>query len=197
MKDGTFLPKMRILIENELPIVPNVFLVKKNVASRVRSDIDKVSRALDRVDKLDLINSLEASGKYTISYDSRQIDLSSNDVEFSYAVKEGYAMSERNNVMVFIDTRRDKDLIMKGILRDLARNLQQLRKERGYNPTDVISTAFVANLVEEEISSLYSMKEELLHLVRVKSVVLSEGSIEKVNYKTIHLDERVLEISVE
>jgi hypothetical protein len=33
--------------------------------------------------------------------------------------------------------------------------------------------------------------------VRVKSVVLSEGSIEKVNYKTIHLDERVLEISVE
>jgi isoleucyl-tRNA synthetase len=197
VKVGTFLPKMRSLIENELPIVPNVFLVKKNVASRVRSDIDKVSRALDRVDKLDLINSLEDSGKYTISYDSRQIDLSSNDLEFSYAVKEGYAMSERNNVMVFIDTRRDKDLIMKGILRDLARNLQQLRKERGYNPTDVISTAFVANLVEEEISSLYSMKEELLHLVRVKSVVLSEGSIEKVNYKTIHLDERVLEISVE
>ena len=158
VKDGTFLTKMRILIENELPIVSNVFLVKKNVASRVRSDIDKVSRALDRVNKLDLITSLEDSGKYTISYDSRQIDLSSNDLEFSYAVKEGYAMSERNNVMVFIDTRRDKDLIMKGILRDLARNLQQLRKERGYNPTDVISTAFVANLVEEEISSLYSMK---------------------------------------
>ena len=194
---ATILQKMRSLIENALPIVPNVILVKKNVASRVRSDIDKVTWALDRVDKLELINSLEASDKYTISYDGKQIDISSNDLEFSYTVKEGYAMSERNNVLVFIDTKRDKDLIMKGILRDLARNLQQLRKERGYNPTDIISTAFVANLVEEEISSLYSMKEELLHLVRVKSVVLSEGSIEKINYKTIHFDERILEISVE
>ena len=197
VKDGTFLSKMRNLIENQLPVIPNVFLIKKNVAAKLRSDIDQVSRALERVDKLELINSLEASGKYTITYDSGQIDLSSDDLEFSYAVKEGYAMSERNNVMVFIDTRRDKDLIMKGILRDLARNLQQLRKERGYNPTDIISTAFVANLVEDEISSLYSMKEELLHLVRVKSVVLSEGSIERINYKTIHLDERELRISVE
>lgn len=197
VKDGTFLSKMRSLIENQLPVIPNVFLIKKNVAAKLRSDIDKVSRALERVDKLELINWLEASGKYTITYDSGQIDFSSDDLEFSYAVKEGYAMSERNNVMVFIDTRRDKDLIMKGILRDLARNLQQLRKERGYNPTDIISTAFVANLVEDEISSLYSNKEELLHLVRVKSVVLSEGPIERVNYKTIHLDERELRISVE
>lgn len=197
IKDGTFLSKMRSLIENQLPVIPNVFLIKKNVAAKLRSDIDKVSRALERVDKLELINSLEASGKYTITYDSGQIDFSSDDLEFSYAVREGYAMSERNNVMVFIDTRRDKDLIMKGILRDLARNLQQLRKERGYNPTDIISTAFVANLIEDEISSLYSMKEELLHLVRVKSVVLSERSIEGINYKTIHVDDRELRISVE
>lgn len=197
VKDGTFLSKMRSLIENQLPVIPNVFLIKKNVAAKLRSDIDKVSRALERVDKLELINSLEASGKYTITYDSGQIDFSSDDLEFSYAVREGYAMSERNDVMVFIDTRRDKDLIMKGILRDLARNLQQLRKERGYNPTDIISTAFVANLIEDEISSLYSMKEELLHLVRVKSVVLSERSIEGINYKTIHVDDRELRISVE
>jgi isoleucyl-tRNA synthetase len=197
VRNATLLQKMRSLIENELPIVPTVFLVKKNVASRVRSDIDKVSRALERVDKLELIKSLETSGKYSLSYDSRQIDLSSNDLEFSYTVMGGYTMSERDNLMVFIGTRRDKDLIIKGMLRDLARNLQQLRKERGYNPTEIVSTAFVANLFEEEISSLYSMKEELLHLVRVKSVVLSKASIEKVNYKTIQLDERVLEVSVE
>ena len=197
MKDTTFLQKMLDLIEDELPIVPNVFLVKKNVASKVRADIVKVSQALDKVDKLELIKSLNTSGKYTLSYDNRQIDLSSNDLEFSYAVREGYAMSERDDLMVFISTKRDKDLIIKGLLRDLARNLQHLRKERGYNPTDIVSTAFVANLFEEEISSLYSMKEELLHLVRVKSIVLSKASIEKVSYKTIQLDERVLEISVE
>ncbi|MFY9870162.1 MAG: class I tRNA ligase family protein, partial [Candidatus Nitrosopolaris sp.] len=197
MKDTTFLQKMLDLIEDELPIVPNVFLIKKKVGSKVRADIVKVSQALDKVDKLELIKSLEASGKYTLSYDSRQIDLSTDDLEFSYVVREGYAMSERDNLMVFIGTKRDKDLIARGLLRDLARNLQQLRKERGYNPTDIVSSAFVANLFEEEISSLYSMKEELLHLVRVKSIVLSKTSVEKVSYKTIQLDERELEISVE
>lgn len=197
MKDTTFLQKMLDLIEDELPIVPNVFLIKKKVGSKVRADIVKVSQALDKVDKLELIKSLEASGKYTLSYDSRQIDLSTDDLECTYVVREGYAMSERDNLMVFIGTKRDKDLIARGLLRDLARNLQQLRKERGYNPTDIVSSAFVANLFEEEISSLYSMKEELLHLVRVKSIVLSKTSVEKVSYKTIQLDERELEISVE
>jgi isoleucyl-tRNA synthetase len=197
MKDKTFLHKLLDLIEDELPIVPDVFLIKKSVGSKVRADIVKVSQALTEVDKVELIKSLEASGKYTLSYDNKQIDLSSDDLEFSYVVREGYAMSERDNLMVFVSTKRDKDLITRGLLRDLARNLQQLRKERGYNPTDIVPTAFVAKLSEEEISSLYSMKEELLHLVRVKSVLLSETSVEKVSYKTIQLDERELEISVE
>lgn len=197
MKDTTYLHKILDLIEDELPIVPNVLLIKKNVGSKVRADIVKVSRALDEVDKVELIKALEASGKYTLSYDNRQIDLSSDDLEFSYVVREGFAMSERDNVMVFIGTKRDKDLITRGLLRDLARNLQQLRKERGYNPTDIVPTAFVAKLSEEEISSLYSMKDELLHLVRVKSILLSKTSVEKVSYKTIQLDERELQISVE
>ena len=134
VRNATLLQKMRSLIENELPIVPTVFLVKKNVASRVRSDIDKVSRALDRVDKLELIKSLETSGKYSLSYDGRQIDLSSNDLEFSYTVMGGYAMSERDNLMVFIGTRRDKDLIIKGMLRDLARNLHNFERSVGTTP---------------------------------------------------------------
>ncbi|MGC2574622.1 MAG: class I tRNA ligase family protein, partial [Candidatus Nitrosopolaris sp.] len=197
MKDTTFLHKILGLIEDGLPIVPNVLLIKRNVGSKVKGDIVKVNQALDEVDKVELIKSLEASGKYTLSYDNRHIDLSSNDLEFSYVVREDYAMSERDNHMVFINTRRDKDLITRGLLRDLARNLQQLRKERGYNPTDIVPTAFVANLSEEEISSLYSMKEELIHLVRVKSILLSKTSMEKVSYKTIQLDDRELEVSVE
>jgi isoleucyl-tRNA synthetase len=197
MKDTRFLHKLLNLIEDELPIVPDVFLIKKNVGSKVRADIAKVSQALTEVDKVELIKSLETSGKYTLSYDNKQIDLSRNDLEFSYVVREGYAMSERDNLMVFISTKRDKDLITRGLLRDLARNLQQLRKERGYNPTDIVPTAFVAKLSEEEISSLYSMKEELLHLVRVNSILLSKAPVENVSYKTIQLDERELEISVE
>jgi isoleucyl-tRNA synthetase len=75
--------------------------------------------------------------------------------------------------------------------------LQQLRKERGYNPTDILSTASIANLEDEEISSLSSLRDELVYLVRVKSVVLLKEPMDKINYKVIDLDGRKLRICVE
>jgi isoleucyl-tRNA synthetase len=191
------LQKIRYLIENELPIVLNTCLVKKNVARRVKAEIDKVGEALAGVDQLQIIKALETKGKLTLSYDGRQIELAPGDLAISYEVREGYAMSEREDTMVFISTQREKGLIAKGLLRDLARNLQQLRKERGYRPTEILSTAHVANLSPDEVLSLSNMKEELLHLVRVQSIIFSEFPINEINYKQIDLDDRVLNISVE
>ena len=107
------------------------------------------------------------------------------------------SICKRDDLIVFISTHRDKELTSKGFLRDLARNLQQLRKEGRYNPTDILSTAFVANLSDEEISFLSSLKEELKYLVRVKSIVLTKDVIEKINYKLIDLEGRKLKISIQ
>jgi isoleucyl-tRNA synthetase len=107
-------------------------------------------------------------------------------------------MSEENKMMVFIATKRDKDLIAKGLLRDLARNLQQLRKECGYNPTDILSSATVANLEEEEVKILSPLREDLMYLVRVKSVTLLKHSPHKAQTgKVIDLDGRKLMIYIE
>jgi len=40
----------------------------------------------------------------------------------------------------------------KGLVKDLARRLQALRKERGYNPTDVLNMASILDLDEESLS---------------------------------------------
>jgi isoleucyl-tRNA synthetase len=82
-------------------------------------------------------------------------------------------------------------------LRDLARQLQQLRKERQYNPTDTVDAAYVVGLTGEEISTLSAMKDELTYLVRVKKVVLSEDAVLNVSYKVIEIDSREFKISVE
>jgi isoleucyl-tRNA synthetase len=88
-------------------------------------------------------------------------------------------------------------LTAKGLLRDLARNLQQFRKECGYNPTEILSSAFIANLEDYEISVLSELREELMYLVRVKSVILSKESLDKTNSKIIDLEGRKLTISLE
>jgi isoleucyl-tRNA synthetase len=193
---GSQLEKVASLLDNKMPISVSITLVRKNVAPRVKADIGKVVQAFESADKLSLLNSLR-SGSYSLAYDGKTVDLSPSDVEVAYKAAEGYSSSERDNLAVFISTTRDKDLTAKGLLRDLARQLQQLRKERQYNPTDILNTACVAGLEDEEIAALLMMKDELAYLVRVKNVVLSKEPRPNVNYKTVEIDCREFQISVE
>ena len=195
--DKTQIQKILSLLENQMPIVPYIKLAKKNVARHVKTNIGKVLQAFEKIEKFELLKSLQSSGKYLLSYEGGEIGLTPADLEFSYDASEGYAMSERDGMMVFIATKRDEDLTAKGLLRDLARNLQQLRKECGYNPTQIISSAFITNLEDNEISVLSQLREELRYLVRVKSVIFSKESIDKPNSKIIDLEGRKLKISLE
>jgi isoleucyl-tRNA synthetase len=194
---GSQLEKVSSLLESSLPVAVSVSLVRKNVAPRVKADINAVVQAFESVDKIALLKELKAQGKYALAYGEKSTEIMPADVEISYKAQDGYSSSERGNLVVFISTKRDKDLIAKGLLRDLARNLQQLRKERQYNPTDILSAAYVAGLDDEETAALTAMKDEMTYLVRVKSAVLSREPLDKVNYKTVEIDGREFRISVE
>ena len=195
--DKTQIQKILSLLENQMPIVTHIKLKRKNVAPYVKTNIERVVQALEKIDKNELLKSLQFSGKYHLSYEGGEIDLAPADLELSYTAAEGYAMSERDTMIIFIATKRDEHLTAKGLLRDLARNLQQLRKECGYNPTEILSSAFIANLEDYEISVLSELREELMYLVRVKSVIFSKESIDKTNSKIIDLEGRKLTISLE
>lgn len=199
IEDGSPLEKVASLLNKKMPISINVSLIRKNIAPRVRADINKVSQAFERVDKLEIIHALQNSDGYELEYDEKTIRLSSSDIELSYKAAEGHSSSERDGLVVFISTVRDKDLIAKGLLRDLARQLQQLRKERQYNPTDIVNAAYVVGLTGEEIINLSMMRDHLSYLVRVKNVILleKEDTDMNVRYKVVEIDEREFRISVE
>jgi isoleucyl-tRNA synthetase len=194
---GSQLEKVSSLLENNLPITVNVSLVRKSVAPRVKADINSVLQAFEGTDKLAVIKELKTSGKYVLAYNEKTTEILPADVDVAYKAQEGYSSSERGNLVVFISTKRDKELIAKGLLRDLARNLQQLRKERQYNPTDILAAAYVAGLDDEESAVLSAMKEEMTYLVRVKAAVLSKEPLDKVSYKQVEIDGREFRISVE
>jgi isoleucyl-tRNA synthetase len=194
---GSQLNKVVNLLDKKMPISVSISLVRKNVAPRVKADINRVVEAFDRVDVLELVHGLQKSDGYLLAYNGKTIKLSPSDVEITYKASDGYSSSERDGLVVFVSSVRDKDLIAKGLLRDLARHLQQLRKERQYNPTDTVDAAYVAGLAEEEIAVLSVMKDELTYLVRVRTVFLSEDTIMNVSYKVVEIDEREFKISVE
>jgi isoleucyl-tRNA synthetase len=198
INDKTNIEKISSLLLNNMPITFKVSLVTKNLIPRVKAKINNLISSFEKVDKLELLKTLQSLGRYGLSYEGGYLELTPTDLEFSYDASEGYALAEKNNVIVIIATHRDKALIAKGLLRDLARNLQQLRKERGYNPTDILSTAFIANLEDEEIAILSSFRSELARLVRVNSIILAkESENENRSYKVIDFEGRKLIISVE
>lgn len=194
---GSQLDRVSSLLEKRLPVAVSVSLVRKGVAPRVKADINAVVQAFEGVDKVSLVRSLKSKGRYVLAYDSRSVELAPSDVEVTYRAADGYSLAERGNLVVFISTKRDGELIAKGLLRDLARNLQQLRKERQYNPTDILSAAYVAGLEDDEIASLSSMKGEMTYLVRVKKAVLSKEPLANVAYKPVEIDGREFRVSVE
>jgi isoleucyl-tRNA synthetase len=194
---GSQLEKVASLLDRDMPISVTALLDRKNIAPRVKADIGKVVRAFESSDKLDMIRSFRKSGRYLLEYNDKTVELSPSDVQLAYKTLDGYSSSERDTLILFMSRTREKDLITKGLIRDLARQLQQLRKERQYNPTDTINAAYVAGLEAEEIASLSLMKDELTYLVRVKSVQLSKEALINVAYKAVEIDGREFKISVE
>ncbi len=194
------LEKVANLLYTKMPISVNISLVRRNIAPRVKADINRVVEAFEGVDKLEFVHTLQKSEEYVLAYDNnhgKTIKLSPSDVEIAYKPSDGYSCAERDGIIVFVSSIRDKDLIAKGLLRDLARQLQQLRKERQYNPTEIIDAAYVAGLTDEEIAALSLMKDELTYLVRVTTVFLSEDPASDVTYKVVEIEGREFKISVE
>lgn len=196
-QNDTYLHKLLSLLDTGVPITPKVRLSKKNIGQKARGDFEKVLMSFENVNPYQLLRMIDSSGAFMLTYENgRGVKLTLEDLELSYDPKPGFALAEKDGIAVIIDGKRDKELIALGVMRDIARNLQQLRKERGYNTTDIIPIAHIADLSEQEISDLLPLAEELKYLVRVNKIITSESRIQGVDYKVIELDGRKLYISV-
>ena len=196
-QNDTYLHKLLSLLDTGVPITPKVRLSKKNIGQKARGDFEKVLMSFENVNPYQLLRMIDSSGEFMLAYENgRSVKLTLEDLELSYDPKPGFALAEKDGIAVIIDGKRDKELIALGVMRDIARNLQQLRKERGYNTTDIIPIAHIADLSEQEISDLLPLAEELKYLVRVNKIITSESRIQGVDYKVIELDGRKLYISV-
>ncbi len=110
--------------------------------------------------------------------------------------REGFEVGERDGIFVAVSRERDRSLMAEGLVRDLARRLQALRKARGFVPTAMLGSAAVAGLEDEDLELLSSMKKELAFLVRVKAVELGKEKAGNRKWSEEDLDGRPIFIDV-
>ena len=82
-------------------------------------------------------------------------------------------------------------------MKDLARNVQALRKEKGFNPTDVLEVVKIAGLGEQNVELVKPLLEEAAFLVRVRKVeVYPQTDVSYESWSSGELDGTPISISI-
>ncbi|MBT8251461.1 MAG: class I tRNA ligase family protein, partial [Nitrosopumilus sp.] len=193
-KKDSGLDQILELRELGLPVKPVIELERKRIGPKAKQHMGKLVAKFAETDPEEIISSLQKNSKYDFDVDGEIISLDNEDYVIDFDASENFAASKRDNYIVFISTSRNKEMMAKGLIKDIARRLQTLRKERGYNPTDILDTASILDLDEESLEMIQDKAEDLAFLVRVKQVNFSESCKE---YKDDDIDGQKIRISVE
>ena len=177
-----------------LPVKAVIELERKRIGPKVKQHMSKLVSIFTETNSEEIISSLQKDGKFDFDIDGETISLDSEDFVVDFDANENFAVSKRDNYIVFISTLRNKEMMAKGLVKDVARRLQTLRKERGYNPTDVLEIASILDLDKESLEMVKEKTKDLAFLVRVKQVNFTESCKE---YKDDDIDGQKIRISVE
>jgi isoleucyl-tRNA synthetase len=189
--------RVRALLDLEL-INVSIKLRIKRFAPYLKDRLPLLVASFEKAGQMTVLQSLLSTGSVQLKIGTDSFEIVKDDIDLSYKASDGYSIAETesHDTVIVIETTRDMDLVTKGFVKDLARNFQQLRKEMGYLPTDILSYAHVSNLSENEVASLRVFKEELAYLVRAKSVEFYPRLSEKDAYKEIEIDGRKFLLSI-
>jgi len=117
--------------------------------------------------------------------------------EINQDLREKGSAASEDNLHALIDTQRDETLLGEGLMRDLARRVQALRKELGFTPTEILEAVYLAELDAESVKLLEPHLKIMAELVRTKKVNLqktrSELAVEWHEYK---LDKKKVFIAI-
>jgi len=120
-------------------IVPNF----RSVGPRLGEAVKELRAALGALDPASVAATIEAGGTVAVTLSTGTFELGADDLDLRVRGQEGFAVSRDGGEVVALDLTITDDLRRRGYLRDLVRQIQELRKNSGFDVSDRI----VLNLV--------------------------------------------------
>ncbi len=177
-----------------LPIVPTIEMDQKKVGPKAKQNMRILAAAFAETNQDKIFESLLETSQYSWNIKGEEILLDVEDFTIDFDAAQEYQVARRDDCMVFVSTIRNKEMVIQGLVKDIARRLQALRKELGYNPTDILNAATILDLDKESQDMLKDKLDELAFLVRVKRVIFEETDG---RYKQAEIDGQKIRISIE
>lgn len=161
-----------VAVKTEPEGFPASFVLRANT-SRVGALFK--GRTKEVLPLLRLLEGREALAAYYSGWPVRAgpFDVPLSAYDLSVTPSEGFEVAEKGGVFVAIPIKRDRRLVAEGLVRDLARRLQAMRKEKGFVPSAMLRSASVAGLDPEDLELVDPLREKLAYLVRARRVSLA------------------------
>jgi isoleucyl-tRNA synthetase len=171
--------KMIIRVDNETELIK--YKVKPNLpllGQKYGSELQTIKQKLNVIDENELLKQIRNKNKYKIELKDDEIYLGRDDLIFESKSTEGYTSSGDDNFTVGLTTQLNKELIQEGIVRDIIRHVQTMRKNANFAVEDRIKIySLVDGPVWEAISSFEKLfKNEVLAVDLIKESKTGEYS---------------------
>ncbi|TFF92474.1 hypothetical protein EU546_07510, partial [Candidatus Thorarchaeota archaeon] len=139
----------------QLSMKPNY----KALGPRLKDKMKDFVELLDTLDAEELRSDLE-DGEAIVEVGNETVTLEPGDIEFEETMPEGLSSSESKIGRVFVDVTRTQDLEAEGLVRDVTRRVQVMRKELDLNVEQALD--LVVEFSDDESVRLAEMFEDYL-----------------------------------
>jgi isoleucyl-tRNA synthetase len=110
----------------------------KSLGPRYGKLMKELGAAISGLSRKDIAG-FEASGKYSMTLNGQQVDLTTEDVEIISEDIPGWQVANDGKLTVALDITVTDELRYEGIAREFVNRIQNIRKENGYDVTDKIT----------------------------------------------------------
>ena len=136
----------------------------RTLGRRFGSKINALKEVLASLDGNAAMDELNEKGELTVTVDGTAEVLAKDDLLIETAQMEGYVSQEDRGITVVIDTNLTDELIEEGFVREIISKIQNMRKDSGFEVTDVIQVYAVGSdrLMDIIINNAEQIKSEVL-----------------------------------
>ena len=151
-------------------LVPNF----RAVGPRLGEAVKELKSALSALDSVAAAVALEGGGTVSVTLSSGTFELSGEDIELRVKGQGGYAVSRHGGEVIALELTLNDELLRRGYLRDVVRQVQDLRKKSGLDVSDRIVLHVVG--IDDLADGFVTLAVEVLAVEVVSGEGWGEGT---------------------
>jgi len=151
-------------------LVPNF----RRVGPRLGEAVKELKPALAALDSVAAAQVLEDGGTLSVTLTTGTFELGGDDIELRVKGQSGYAVSRDGGEVIALDLTMSDELLRRGYLRDVVRQVQDLRKNSGLDVSDRI-VLYVTG-IEDLAEGFITLAAEVLAVEVISAVGPGEGA---------------------